>query len=100
MAHLREVVDRPYVAFHDRDEAGRTLAQYLLDEGASVDLVAAVPSGGVAVARPLAERLDVPFDMLLVRKLPLPMAPEAGFGAVTLGGQVVLNAALVHAWHL
>lgn len=100
MAHLREVVDRPYAAFHDRDEAGRTLAQYLLDEGATVDLVSAVPSGGVAVARPLAERLGVPLDMLLVRKLPLPMAPEAGFGAVTLGGQVVLNDALVHAWHL
>lgn len=95
MAHVGEVVSRPYPAFRDRAEAGRKLADFLLDEGASVEVVIAVPSGGVAVGRPLAERLGVPFDMILVRKLPLPMEPEAGFGAITLGGDMVLNDALV-----
>ncbi len=100
MRHLREVVDGPYAAFLDRAEAGRQLADFLLDQGAPVEAVVAVPSGGVAVAGPLAERLGVPFDLMLVRKLPLPTAPEAGFGAVTLHGEVELNDRLVRAWGL
>ncbi|MHC4479839.1 MAG: phosphoribosyltransferase [Planctomycetota bacterium] len=100
MKHVRTVVGRPRAAFRDRQHAGRELADYLLSEGAAVDAVMAVPSGGVAAARSLSERLGVPFDLVLVRKLPLPMAPEAGFGAVALGGEVVLNEHLVAAWGL
>jgi putative phosphoribosyl transferase len=94
MALIGEVVDWPYPAFEDRKDAGDRLAQFLVRHGAAVDLVVGVPSGGVAVAAPIVERLAVPLDIVLVRKLPLPMAPEAGFGAVTLDGQVVLNEAL------
>jgi len=100
MVHLKEVVDAPYPAFDDRREAGSALADFLMEKDASVDVIFAVPSGGVAVARAVADRLGVPFDMMLVRKLPLPMEPEAGFGAVTLHGEVELNHALVRAWGL
>jgi len=59
------------------------------------DIVLAVPRGGVAVAAPLAEALHAPLDLLIVRKLPIPDSPEAGFGAVALDGSVVLNEPLV-----
>jgi putative phosphoribosyl transferase len=100
MVHVREVVDRPYPAFASRADAGRQLAEFLLEKEASADVIIAVPSGGVAVGRALAEQLGAPFDMILVRKLPLPAEPEAGFGAVTLHGEVALNDALVAACEL
>jgi putative phosphoribosyl transferase len=100
MVHLKEVVDAPYPAFENRQEAGWALAEFLMEKDASVDVIFAVPSGGVAVGRAVAERLGAPFDLILVRKLPLPMEPEAGFGAVTLHGEVELNDALVRAWGL
>jgi putative phosphoribosyl transferase len=91
MVHVGQVVDWPHAAFEHRADAGRRLAAFLLRHRAAVDVVVAIPSGGVAVAKPVAERLGVPLDMVLVRKLPLPMAPEAGFGAVTLDGEMRLN---------
>ncbi len=98
--HLKQAVDAPYPAFEDRRDAGQTLADYLMEQDAEVEAILAVPSGGVAVGRVVAERLGVPLDIILVRKLPLPMEPEAGFGAVTLQGEVELNQALVRAWGL
>lgn len=91
MRHVRETVRRPYAAFADREEAGESLAGYLQAEGASVGAVIAVPSGGVPVGRAVAERFAVPLGVVLVRKLAIPSAPEMGFGAVTLDGDVVLN---------
>lgn len=95
MQHLRETVDRPYAAFRDREDGGVQLADFLEEQGAAPEAVLAIPSGGVAVARPVAEHFGVPLDVVLVRKLPLPFAPEAGFGAVTLEGDVVLTERIV-----
>jgi putative phosphoribosyl transferase len=87
---LRKVT-RPFVAFRDRADAGRALSRMVpRPEGADV-AVLAVPRGGVAVAAPPAEALRAPLELMLVRKLPIPHSPEAGFGAVALDGTVVLN---------
>jgi putative phosphoribosyl transferase len=91
MRHVAETVNWPEPAFRDRDEAGERLAEFLRQEGARVDAVLAVPSGGVPVGRAVADRYGVPLDVVLVRKLPLPGNPEMGFGAVTLDGTVVMN---------
>lgn len=40
-------------------------------------------------------RLNSPFDLIIVRKIPVPHNPEAGYGAVTLEGGVFLNEELV-----
>lgn len=95
MQHVGDLVDHARPEFHDRAEAGRVLAEFMEDSGAKVDVVVAVPSGGVAVGAPVAEHFAVPMNVVLVRKLPLPMSPEAGFGAVTLDREVVLNEPLV-----
>ncbi len=91
MRHVAESVNRPRLAFRDRDEAGARLAEFLHAEGARVDAVLAVPSGGVPVGRAVALSYGAPLDVVLVRKLPLPDNPEMGFGAVTLDGTVVMN---------
>jgi putative phosphoribosyl transferase len=41
-----------------------------------------IPRGGVVVAHEVAERLDCPLDVLVVRKLGYPGHEEAAFGAI------------------
>jgi predicted phosphoribosyltransferase len=54
-------------------------------------LVLALPRGGVPVAYPIACQLGWPLDVCLVRKLGAPGQSELAMGAITLGGQRVLN---------
>jgi len=73
------------VLFADRREAGRQLARALLRLTLASPLVLALPRGGVPVAAEIAEALRAPLDVLLVRKLGAPGAPEVGIGALVEG---------------
>ena len=80
-----------HVLFESREEAGRRLAKRL-DRFCRTDaVVLAIPRGGVPVATALAHRLQLDWGVIVSRKLPVPSNPEAGFGAVTADGSVVLN---------
>jgi len=81
--------------FRDRAEAGRALAEVLGPFPSLNSIVLAIPSGGLPVAAELAKRLDLRLDIVIVRKLQIPRNPEAGFGAISLGGDTVLNEELV-----
>ena len=94
------VVDEPRFRsrthlFRDRCEAGRSLAGMLSGKIRGDALVLAIPSGGVPVGYCICQELEMPLDVVVVRKVPLPDNPEAGFGAVTLDGTLVLNERLV-----
>lgn len=79
-------------AFEDRTQAGRRLADELADYAGRDDvLVLALPRGGVPVAYQIAEKLDVPMDIFLVRKLGAPANPELAMGAIASGGVRVVN---------
>jgi putative phosphoribosyl transferase len=83
--------------FKDRFHAGRLLAEKLSEyagKGKSATIVV-IPSGGVPVGCAMAEQLHIPFDVMLVRKIPIPWEPEAGFGSVTFDGSTFLNERLV-----
>jgi predicted phosphoribosyltransferase len=54
-------------------------------------VVLALPRGGVPVGYEVASALDLPLDVLVVRKLGMPSQPELAMGAVASGGAVVLN---------
>lgn len=58
-------------------------------------VVAAVPRGGVPIAIEVAWSLSAVLDLVITRKIPIPSEPEAGYGAVTEDGTVVLNGPLV-----
>ncbi|WP_204036348.1 phosphoribosyltransferase [Micromonospora qiuiae] len=78
--------------YRDRAEAGRVLADRLTALIGEPDVVVlGLVRGGVPVARVIAERLGAPLDVLVVRKLGMPMAPEVAFGALGPGGVRVLN---------
>ncbi len=75
--------------FKDRYEAGVRLSEAVRLPENSV--IFAIPRGGVPVGAAIAERYRLPFDIIVVRKLPIPWNPEAGFGAISPDGEVVLN---------
>ena len=83
--------------FRDRAQAGRELGERLAETyaGRQDVLVLALPRGGVAVGREVADRLDAPLDVLVVRKLGFPGQSELAMGAIASGGVRVLNEALL-----
>ena len=84
------------VAFADRVDAGRTLAKRLDHLRGQDVVVLGLPRGGVPVAFEVATALDVPLDVIVVRKLGLPFQPELAMGAIGEGGFRVLDQDLVH----
>ena len=70
--------------FQDRTEAGRALGEFMASryEGQEQTIVLAIPAGGVPVGLALSQRLKLPFDCLIVRKIQIPGNTEAGFGAM------------------
>ena len=83
--------------FRDRAEAGRELGERLAETyaGRQDVLVLALPRGGVVVGREVADRLDAPLDVVVVRKLGFPGQSELAMGAIASGGVRVLNEALL-----
>jgi putative phosphoribosyl transferase len=71
--------------FEDRADAGRRLAAAL--EGGRLEgaVVVGLARGGVPVAAEVARRLDLPLDVLAVRKVGHPCQPEYALGAVAPG---------------
>ena len=77
--------------FRDRSEAGRELAGSLSHFGEANAMVLGLPRGGVPVAFEVAEALDAPLEVFVVRKLGVPGHEELAMGAVASGGTRVLN---------
>lgn len=91
--------DRSYL-FPDRTAAGRLLAQKLRDYKGVPGVVLAIPAGGVPVAAEIARALQLPLDLIIVRKIQIPWNTEAGFGALAPDGQVFFNEPLLRALDL
>jgi putative phosphoribosyl transferase len=78
--------------FRDRTQAGAALAAALpeLRKKSNV-VVIGLARGGVAVAAELARLLELPMDVLCVRKVPVPGYPELAMGAVAPMGERFTN---------
>jgi putative phosphoribosyl transferase len=84
--------------FFNRAEAGRRLAEKLEKYAGRNDvIVLGLPRGGVPVAFEVAQRLSVPLDVFVVRKLGVPGFEELALGAIASGGVRVLNEDVVRA---
>jgi putative phosphoribosyl transferase len=87
------------MAFRDRRDAGKQLARaldFLRDER---PVVLGLPRGGVPVAAEVADALDAPLDVILVRKLGVPIQPELAMGAIGEDGVRVLNTEVLRSLH-
>jgi putative phosphoribosyl transferase len=98
--HLHDSNARRLVMFHlpfaDRVEAGRLLARELaLRKITPKTVVLALTRGGVPVGFAVADRLRLPLDVVVVRKLGVPWQPELAMGALA-GTARVLDDQLIH----
>ncbi|MGE5708296.1 MAG: phosphoribosyltransferase [Bacteroidota bacterium] len=77
--------------FQDRKAAGQLLADKLRKYQGKGAVVLGLPKGGLFVARPIADALGLPLDLVVARKIGAPGNAEFAIGAVTARGSRVLN---------
>jgi putative phosphoribosyl transferase len=78
--------------FHNRTEAGQLLAARLTAYANDpAVLVLALPRGGVPVGYEIAQTLNAPLDVCLVRKLGVPGQEELAMGAIAPDSIMILN---------
>ncbi|MDD5585526.1 MAG: phosphoribosyltransferase [Alphaproteobacteria bacterium] len=83
-------------SFSSRQEAGKLLADALSAyKGRKDVLVLALPRGGVPVGVEIAKALDLPMDLMLVRKLGVPGQEELAMGALAANDVRFLNEDLI-----
>ena len=76
--------------FKDRADAGRKLARALAGYKDEQPVLFALPRGGVSVAAAVAAVLKAPLDLILVRKIGVPIQPELAMGAVVDGAAPII----------
>lgn len=88
--------------FHDRQQAGQKLAEELLKLHLANPVVLALPRGGVPVAAEIADALNAPLDLVIVRKVGAPGNPELAVAAIVDGDppDIVLNREIVEEYGL
>lgn len=86
--------------YRDRLHAGEelyvSLTGYLLED----PVLLALPRGGVIVAKPIAEAIRKPIEILITRKIGHPQNPEVAIGAVMPDGSAVLDDYAVKRWNI
>lgn len=72
--------------FNDRRQAGKLLAQKLLSYRGKAACIVGLARGGVVVARSLAGDLNLPLDVLVIKKIGAPGQEELAVGALAPDG--------------
>ena len=85
--------------FRDRRSAGALLGVEVAKAELGSPIVLGLPRGGVPVAAEVAEAIDAPLDVIVVRKLGVPRQPELAMGAIGENGVVIVNRDVVRASH-
>ncbi len=81
-----------YHRYPTRRAAGQVLAELLSKHPfVAHPIIVALPRGGVPIGFEVARRLNVPLDLLVVRKIGAPGHAELACGAFILGGEIVWN---------
>ncbi|MDH5184802.1 MAG: phosphoribosyltransferase family protein [Gammaproteobacteria bacterium] len=89
------------VLFHDRAEAGKKLAKRLTEYKQHADaIVLGLPRGGIIPASEVAKSLNIPMDILLVRRLYVEEQNHLAIGAITSGGHKILNQEVIQRYHI
>ncbi len=91
--------------YETRFKAGEILAELIREQDLKLlELITKVPdqffcfcipNGGVPVAEGFCSKLNISYDMLIVRKIKIPFNTEAGFGSITTDGTVLMNEPLL-----
>lgn len=77
--------------FKNRIDAGQKLAEALEEYRGKDIVVFGLTRGGVPVAKEVANELSSPLEPLIIRKIGHPTNPEYAVGAISAGGERVIN---------
>ena len=79
--------------FNNRTEAGKELSKKIKEKLKDLrnTIILAIPRGGVPVAFEVATNLNIPFHLIITKKLTVPQAPEVAIGAIAPDGNYELN---------
>ena len=83
------------MVFGSRKDAGQRLGSLLKERAVVAEVVLGLPRGGVVVAAEVAHILQLPLDVLIVRKIGHPLHREFAVGAMAEGGVVVFDEAVI-----
>src|SRR5690606_13151320 len=87
--------------YKNRQHAGRELADAVMQyENHHNVIVLGLPRGGVPVAAEVAQALNLPLDIFVVRKLGTPGHEEMAMGAIASGGVRILSKGLIQALNI
>jgi len=78
-----------YAIFNNRQDAAEQLAQRLQKYRNTNGVVLAIPRGGVPIGAVVAQKLNLPLDIALSKKIGHPYHPEYAIGAVSLNGSTI-----------
>jgi putative phosphoribosyl transferase len=81
--------------FASREEAGQKLGGRLKEQGVQAEVVVGLPRGGVVVAAAVARVMQLPLDVLVVRKVGHPWHREFAVGALAENDVVVFDEAVI-----
>lgn len=79
------------MSFVDRKDAGKQLAEKLQNFKDTDAIVVAIPRGGVVIGKEIADVLDAPLSVVLVRKISHPYHAEYAIGAISEKGAPIYN---------
>ncbi|MBD3211160.1 MAG: phosphoribosyltransferase [Candidatus Lokiarchaeota archaeon] len=80
--------------YENRSIAGEKLAGAIKEQFGELinnTIICAIPRGGVPVAYRVAEKLNIPFNLVITKKLSHPNNPEVAIGAIAPDGTYDLN---------
>jgi len=77
--------------FRDRTDAGQQLAETMAGRGIDPTIVLAIPRGGLPLGRAVADRFNVPLDVVVAKKIGAPNNPELALAAVAEDGSLWRN---------
>ncbi|HEY8400934.1 MAG TPA: phosphoribosyltransferase family protein [Cytophagaceae bacterium] len=75
--------------YQDRVDAALRLSSKLKKYKGSDAIILAIPRGGVETGFILAKELDLPLDVILIKKIGHPMNKEYAIGSVSLYGRII-----------
>ncbi len=99
-----------FTRYESRLKAGKFLAEFIVNKRNSLRkhflkdsaqvFCFAIPNGGVPITEGFCSKYNLNYDILIVRKIKIPYNTEAGFGAVTTDGTVLINEPLLNQLNL
>ncbi|MBD3231524.1 phosphoribosyltransferase [Candidatus Dependentiae bacterium] len=87
--------------FKNREEAAKELATKLKDyKNKSNTIIIGLPRGGIPIAAIISKEFNIPFDIVVTKKLKDPINSELAFGAITQDGTPILDYKIIQMYQI